>query len=63
MTPFITDANLLPSVFPALIPADDASGSSWLLIAPLIPLADGIICTYACPSSVAIALHLHVSLD
>ena len=46
----IPPAILIPAFFPALV----ASGSRTDEIEPLMPCADGIICTYACPSSAAI---------
>ena len=47
---FIPDANLLPADFPALSPASSASAPSSLANFPFIPLATGIICTYASAS-------------
>ena len=54
MIPASAPTKLPPNKVPALVPALDASGANCLVIDPCIPLADGIICTYACPNSVAI---------
>ena len=40
----------LPTLLPASIPAESASPLSASFIFPLIPCADGMICTYAVPS-------------
>ena len=53
-----TDEILSDSVVDTRVPASDparvASGFKVLLIAPEMPSADGMICTYACPNVSAI---------